>query len=155
MDSLITAAARARSRRLFERLQLGGDLPALQYEGQGSKTSHTVRSASSGWRCALAWGRSGRLAEKLLRHDLIVIDELGYRPFSQSGGQLLFHLISKLYENRSLPITTNLAFPTAMPESPDPPLQHRRDRQHQLAFQEPQLTKPFPEPPPVSPWVHR
>jgi DNA replication protein DnaC len=57
-----------------------------------------------------AAGRSGRLAEKLLRHDLIVIDELGYLPFSQSGGQLLFHLISKLYQNTSLLITTNLAF---------------------------------------------
>ncbi len=44
-----------------------------------------------------AAGRSGRLAEKLLRYDLIVIDELGYLPFSQPGGQLLFHLISKLY----------------------------------------------------------
>ena len=41
-----------------------------------------------------AAGRSGRLAEKLLRYDLIVIDEFGYLPFSQSGGQLLFHLIN-------------------------------------------------------------
>ena len=57
-----------------------------------------------------AAGRSGRLAEMLLRYDVIVIDELGYLPFSQSGGQLLFHLISKLYENTSLLITTNLAF---------------------------------------------
>jgi DNA replication protein DnaC len=45
-----------------------------------------------------------------LRYDLIVIDELGYLPFSQPGGQLLFHLISKLDENNSLLITTDLAF---------------------------------------------
>ena len=55
-------------------------------------------------------GRSVRLAEKLLRYDLIVIDDLRYLPFSQPGGQLLFHLISKLCENTSLLITTNLAF---------------------------------------------
>jgi len=55
-------------------------------------------------------GRGGKLAESLARLDLIVLDELGYLPFSKSGGQLLFHLISKLYERTSLLITTNLTF---------------------------------------------
>jgi DNA replication protein DnaC len=51
-----------------------------------------------------------RLQRQLAACKLLIIDELGYLPFSQSGGQLLFHLISKLYENTSLLITTNLAF---------------------------------------------
>lgn len=55
-------------------------------------------------------GRGGRLAENLARLDLVVLDELGYLPFSKSGGQLLFHLISKLYERTPLLITTNLTF---------------------------------------------
>ena len=115
-----------------------------------------------------AAGRSGRLAETLLRYDVIVIDELGYLPFSQPGGQLLFHLISKLYENTSLLITTNsgirrLAAGVRRREDdhrharpPDPSLRHHRDRQHQLAVQEPQLSKrrtqlaPRPRSPP---WI--
>ncbi|MFZ2947911.1 MAG: IS21-like element helper ATPase IstB [Desulfuromonadaceae bacterium] len=54
--------------------------------------------------------RGGKLAEHLARHDLVILDELGYLPFSRSGGQLLFHLISKRYERTALIITTNLTF---------------------------------------------
>ena len=55
-------------------------------------------------------GRSGQIAERLVRSDLVILDELGYLPFSASGGALLFHLLSKLYERTSVVITTNLSF---------------------------------------------
>ena len=57
-----------------------------------------------------AQGKAGRIAQSLLRTDLVILDELGYLPFSQAGGALLFHLPPKLYEHTSVAITTNLSF---------------------------------------------
>jgi IstB-like ATP binding protein len=55
-------------------------------------------------------GKQGQIAHKLMYVDLVILDELGYLPFSQTGGALLFHLLSKLYEHTSVAVTTNLSF---------------------------------------------
>lgn len=55
-------------------------------------------------------GRAGEIARKMNYFSLIILDEMGYLPFSKPGAQLLFHLMSKWYEKLPVIITTNLEF---------------------------------------------
>jgi DNA replication protein DnaC len=91
-------------------------------------------------------GKTGNLAKQLVLFDAVILDELGYLPFPASGGALLFHLISQLYEKTSLIITTNLSFANGSPCSAiqndnrlarphHPPLRNPRNRQRFLPLQ--------------------
>jgi DNA replication protein DnaC len=69
-----------------------------------------ARSRAAGCAPAVGGRWPGRLADYLTRLDFVVLDELGYLRFAQAGGQLLFHLISRLYERTSVLVTTNPPF---------------------------------------------
>lgn len=82
---------------------------AVQHRGKRVRFHSTVDLVNT-LELEKAAGKAGQLALRLTSVDLVVLDELGYLPFSQTGGALLFHLLSKLYEHTSLVITTNLSF---------------------------------------------
>ena len=82
---------------------------AIQRHGKRVRFHSTVELVNA-LETEKANGKAGQIAHRLMYADMLVLDELGYLPFSQAGGALLFHLLSKLYEHTSVIITTNLSF---------------------------------------------
>lgn len=82
---------------------------AIQRHGKRVRFHSTVELVNA-LEAEKAAGKVGQIAHRLMYADMLILDELGYLPFSQAGGALLFHLLSKLYEHTSVVITTNLSF---------------------------------------------
>ncbi|WP_347328272.1 IS21-like element helper ATPase IstB, partial [Ralstonia pseudosolanacearum] len=84
-------------------------IEAVQRHGKRVRYFSTIELANA-LELEKAAGKQGQLAHRLTHVDLVILDEMGYLPFSQTAGALLFHLLSKLYERTSVAITTNLSF---------------------------------------------
>lgn len=82
---------------------------AIRHHGKRVRFFSTVELVNA-LELEKAQGKAGQLALRLMYVDLVILDEMGYLPFTQSGGALLFHLLSKLYERTSVAITINLSF---------------------------------------------
>jgi hypothetical protein len=101
-----SSAGRAPARRIWPRRWASQASPGTARRVRFFSTVDLVNALEQ----EKAAGKPGGLAPALRNVDLVILDELGYLPFSQAGGALLFHLLSKLYEHTSVMITTNLTF---------------------------------------------